>query len=297
MTWATVFKSVLGPGCPAILAGITLATTLFAQSPQEPRTDLKEPVFRVAKQPEGQPVATPAPAAQSEHPLIPAIQMADKALGAIDATVKDYTCTLVKRELIDGTVNEHEYIFMKVRSQPFSVYMYFLGPKEIKGRECLWIAGANNGKLVGHEGGVKGKLLGTHDLDPTGFLAMRGQRYPITEIGVRNLTTKLLEVARNDVNFGECEVKFFKDAKVNGRTCTGLQVSHPVRRDNFRFHIAQIFIDDELQLPIRYASYDWPAAPGQAPQLLEEYTYLNMKVNPGLTDADFDRANKDYGFQ
>ena len=55
-------------------------------------------------------------------------------------------------------------------------------------------------------------------------------------------------------------------------------------------------MDDELQLPIRYASYDWPAAPGQEPPLLEEYTYLNMKVNVGLTDADFDRGNKDYGF-
>lgn len=296
MTWATLLKRALGRGCPAMLAGITLAATSFAQSPQEPRNQLQEPVYRVAKQPEGQPVSSPAPTQPQGHPLIPAIQMADKALGEIDANVKDYTCTLVKRELIDGTVTEHEYIFLKVRHQPFSVYMYFLGPKEIKGRECIYVTGANEGRMVAHEGGVKGKLLGTHDLDPTGFIAMRGQRYPITEIGVRNLTTKLLEVARSDVNFGECDVKFFKDAKVNGRTCTGLQVSHPVRRDNFRFHIAQVFIDDELQLPIRYASYDWPTAPGQAPQLLEEYTYLNMKVNVGLTDADFDRANKDYGF-
>ena len=175
--------------------------------------------------------------------------------------------------------------------------MYFLGPKEIKGRECVYVEGQNDGKLVGHEGGVKGKLLGTHDLDPTGFIAMRGQRYPITEIGVRNLTTKLLEVAKADSHFGECEVKFFKDAKVNGRNCTGIQVTHPVRRDNFRFHIAQVFIDNELQVPIRYAAYDWPSAAGQAPQLIEEYTYLNMKLNQGLTDLDFDRANKDYGFQ
>ncbi len=36
--------------------------------------------------------------------------------------------------------------------------------------------------------------------------------------------------------------------------------------------------------------------PGGQPQLLEEYTYLNVKLNVGLTDADFDDKNPEYNF-
>ncbi len=36
------------------------------------------------------------------------------------------------------------------------------------------------------------------------------------------------------------------NAKVNGRVCSCVQVVHPVPRRNFRFHLARVFIDDEL---------------------------------------------------
>jgi hypothetical protein len=78
---------------------------------------------------------------------------------------------------------------------------------------------------------------------------------------------------------------------------TLVEVTHPVRRPYFRYHIARIFIDDELQLPIRFASYDWPDEARGAPRLMEEYTYLNLKLNVGLTDWDFDYRNEDYAFR
>ena len=58
------------------------------------------------------------------------------------------------------------------------------------------------------------KIAGTVPLQPTGALAMAGQRYPITEIGMLNLTRRLVEVAEKDKQFGECDVKFFKNAKI-----------------------------------------------------------------------------------
>ncbi len=66
---------------------------------------------------------------------------------------------------------------------------------------------------------------------------------------------------------------------------------------NFLFHVAQIYVDDELNLPIRYEAYDWPAEEGGKPQLTEEYTYLNLKLNNGFTDADFDIRNPNYQFK
>jgi hypothetical protein len=272
-----------------------------------------EPVEQQQQQPQQQPAPAAAPAAAApnssnplapenlqpqpgEHPLMPALRLAKYGVNHIDTTIKDYSCTLVKRERIGDTLGDHEYIFTKVRHEPFSVYMFFLGPATMKGREVVFVNGANNNKLTAHEGGKRGKLLPTVQIEPTSFLAMRNQRYPITEVGVRTLTSRLIEVAEKDSQFGECEVKFFKGAKINGRVATCIEVAHPVPRQNFLYHQARIFIDEELQIPVRFESYAWPARAGEQPPLLEEYTYMNMKLNNGFTDADFSDRNPEYNF-
>ena len=140
-------------------------------------------------------------------------------------------------------------------------------------------------------------MFGTVRIKPDGTVAMIGQHYPLTELGILNLTKRLAEVAQEDVKFGECEVKFFKGGKINNRVCTCIQVVHPVPRRNFRFHMARIFVDDELNIPIRYESDDWPKEPGGPPELIEEYTYVNLKLNNGFTDADFDIKNPNYHFR
>jgi len=107
----------------------------------------------------------------------------------------------------------------------------------------------------------------------------------------------VVEVGEQDVKYGECSVKFYEGAKINNRVCTCIEVVHPVPRRNFLFHLARIFVDKELNLPIRYESYDWPPKAGAEPQLLEEYTYQNLKLNNGFTDLDFDTQNPKYGFR
>jgi hypothetical protein len=286
------------------------------------RDQLREPVYRTAEnnatngprnevapnaagRPAASPAASPAaanPAVQQQaapagHPLEPVLKLAYDGLAHMDKDIADYSCTIVKRERIDGKLGEYQYMAAKVRNKPFSVYMYFIGPDSVKGREAIYVAGANDGKLIGHDSGFKGRLLKRVYLDPTSNLAMSGQRYPITKIGLRNLTTELIEVGEHDKKYGECEVKFFKGAKVQDRTCTCVQVVHPTPRKNFRFHLARVYIDDELQIPIRYESYDWPQKEGDKPVLLEEYTYMKLKLNVGLKDADFDPDNPNYNFQ
>ena len=175
--------------------------------------------------------------------------------------------------------------------------MYFLKPAKLRGQEVLYVKGQNNGNMWAHGTGVQQKMFGTLSLKPTGMIAMRGQRYPITELGIGNLLNRLLEVGQEDAKYGECEVNFIEGAKVNGRLCTCIQVIHPVPRKNFLFHQAMIFVDGELNLPIRYAAYDWPRQSDGRPELIEEYTYTNLKLNNGFTDADFDVRNPNYNFQ
>ena len=177
---------------------------------------------------------------------------------------------------------------------PMAVYLKFLNPTAVKGREVIWVEGANDGKLIAHETGIKNLMR--VKLEPTGFLAMLGQRYPITKIGFEHLVEELITKGERDRKQGDCEVKFFKDATVAKRSCTMIQVVHPEERPEYDFYRARIYIDDELNIPIRYAAWAWPESPGAEPVLLEEYTYVNVRLNVGLTDQDFDPNNPAYNF-
>jgi hypothetical protein len=175
---------------------------------------------------------------------------------------------------------------MKVRHQPFSVYMYFLKP--FQGREVLYVDGSNNNELTVLESGWK-RNLGKMNLDPNGMVAMRGQKHPITEVGIRNLTAKLIAGKTAEMKFMECNVS--SESKMIGdRSTTMVQIEHPVPRKEFATHITRIFLDNELRVPIHYDCYMWPE-PGQAPPLDASYTYSNLKINNGLAARDFDASN------
>jgi outer membrane lipoprotein-sorting protein len=285
----------------SLLGGAAVVGQDASAGSRTDRESLPKPIYKVANKVDAEPAAPEAqgqgnqPPAAAAHPLQPAIDMAYKALATIQNNVKDYSCTLSKRERIDGTLQPTEELFIKVRHEPFSVYTYFKGPENMKGQEALYVAGKNDGCLLGHGVGIK-KVVGTLALKPDSMLAMRGNRYPITEIGVLNLTKRLIEVAELDKKYGECEVKFYNGAKIDGRPCTCIMVTHPVPRKNFRFNVAKVYVDAQYGFPIRYEAYDWPAKEGGPPLLLEEYTYRYMKINNGFTDADFDDHNPDYGF-
>lgn len=295
---------------------LALAVSLLAgkSAPAQAPAGTVEPVHRVANAAAVQTqqptqvaarIAPPADAAATaespfdltqrpgEHPLMPALRVAQDQVKHIDANIQDYSAILRKEERIDGELQEEEVAFVKVRHNPFSVYMFFLAPH--KGRECLYVPGPNGEKGVLHarDSGFR-KKLGVFELDPDGRLAMAGQKYPITKLGIRNLTTELITVASNDVNYGECEVRTLQTTigtATDKRPVTVIEVVHPTPRKNFRFHKAQVFIDNELGVPIRYAAYLWPQNPGEKPPLEEAYTYMNVKVNNGFTDADFDPEN------
>ena len=235
---------------------------------------------------------TLAKALPDEHPLTPVLRWAKQGLPAIE-NLKDYSAILAKRERVRGRLGGYEYLFIKVRHSPLSVYVRFQAPTKVKGQEVVYVAGRNQGNLLAH----KPHMAVTVSLRPEGMIAMNCRRYPLTEIGLVNLVRRLVEVGEQDVHYGECEVTYFTTVKVNNRPCTVIQVVHPIPRDVFRFHLARVFVDDELKVPIRYESYDWPREPGGSPRLIEEYTYLDLKLNNGFTDEDFSTENPEYQFQ
>lgn len=234
-------------------------------------------------------------AVSDEHPLMPVLRWAEAGRPHV-AAIADYTATVTKQENINGDLQEAQVMDIKIRHEPFSVYLKFRYPKSAAGREAIYVQGVNDSKLIAHGVGME-KTFGTQFLDPEGFIAMRGNKYPITKMGVLNLVDELVIVGKLDTKYGECVVKYYKEVKLDDRLCTMIEVTHPVPRTNFRFHKARIYVDNEYNMPIRYESYEWPKAEGEKPVLIEAYTYQKLKLNVGLTDRDFDYKNPDYGYR
>src|SRR5581483_8915455 len=140
---------------------------------------------------------------------------------------------------------------MKVRVQPFSVYIYCLGPVEPKGQEVLYVEGRNNNQALAHTTGLRDKLVGTLSLDPKSPRMMERNHYPVTNAGIHHLLADLAQTTESEMAYGECDVKFFRGAKVDGRECLCAQVTHPTPRKNFRFHVTRVYYDAQLNLPIR----------------------------------------------
>ena len=72
-----------------------------------------------------------------------------------------------------------------------------------------------------------------------------------------------------------------------------IRVVHPDRGAGLTFHKASLYVDDALHIPIRLVVHDWPRHKGDEPPLLEEYTYVKVRLNVGLTDADFSPSKLD----
>ncbi len=224
------------------------------------------------------------------------LAMAQKSLEKFE-DIQDYTCTFRKRERVGGELLPEETIVCKVRHEPFSVYLKHTAPDDLKGQEALYVKGKNGGRLVAHSTGIA-SLVGTVQLPPDGFLAMAGNRHPITSAGMRNLLLQLqkLAVEQRD-NLEECEVKFLEDQEVNDRPCRCLQIVSPRAKPGFRLAKARIYLDEEWNVPVRYEAYEFPEGDDTGePILVEQYIYENVKFNQGLTNADFSHENEAYDF-
>ena len=207
--------------------------------------------------------------------------------------VRDYTCTFVKRERIDDRLTPQYIMAMKARTTPKSIYFKFQEPNQ--GREAIYVNGRNKDRIVAHDVGLTKFLAGTMHLDPRGSMAMEDNRHPVTEAGIGSLIDSVAQHWAVELSPAE-SVLTFRDVRMGDRQCTLIESVHPRHRQDFLFHKVKLYIDQEHGLPIRFEAYDWPRHAGQAPELIEEYAYLDLKINVGLRDHDFDPANKQYSF-
>ena len=226
-----------------------------------------------------------AAASADVSPMDEPVRLITEAKTSYDK-IADYTCTLVKKERINGDLTPENVIVMSVRNEPFSVDLRWLQPRAMSGQEACYVEGRNDGKMRARSSGLLG-VVGFISMDPADPRCQKTSRHAITEAGVGNLIQRLAgrwEVERKlnltQVRIGEYEY--------NKRRCVRVETIHPTNPDNqFLCYRTVVYFDKENHLPIRVEGYDWPHGDDDPGALVELASYANLRLNVGLGDETF----------
>ncbi len=201
------------------------------------------------------------------------------------AQVRDYTCTMAKKELVDGDYVSWKNVTYKHRKSN-NYYMKWT-EGSMAGMEVIYAGKKYNNKIKSHLGGLLN--VKNFDLDPKGTLAMKDNRHSILESDLGFTIQLMKKNLQNAKKLKVGKIEYLKDATVSGRNTMLFKAVFPSGMGFFAATIF-IYIDKSLVLPVKFDIYDWDK------KLLESYTFSNMKVNTGLKDIDFDINNEEYSF-
>jgi hypothetical protein len=216
--------------------------------------------------------------------LLRLLDVADKHY----AQIHDYTAVMVSRERVKEVLQDQERILLKFQ-RAFKVYMRWMeGPSQ--GREGLYVSGAFDGKFLIYEPRGFQRLF-TAALVPTDARVLERSRHPVTDVGIGRLLEIVGDNTRRASRNSVLRVVDRGMGEVAGRRVR--QVEGILPRDpqaGYYAYRVQLSFDDEHRIPIRVVVFDW------SDQMVEDYTYADLRLNPGLSVLDFDPSTKEYGF-
>ncbi len=201
--------------------------------------------------------------------------------------VQDYTATFYKQERVKGRLLAKETIQLKFR-KPFSVYMQWTDV--FAGREVVYQRGWNDDKIRAHQGSFPDVTV---NLRPDSSLAMRGNRHPITQVGLGETINLIVRDARFSEHRPSDDVRYtdLGEFMIYGARSRCIEAITPsMLMSPYYAAKAKICFNTKTMMPTRVTIWD------EQDHLLEDYGYANVQLNVGLTDADFSPDNPDYNF-
>ena len=265
MAAGTVVVTTAASGAIAAMVGILLAGIAGAQTPKA------DPV-------------KPAAAAEAARPADPLSAMIADARAA-HARTRDYSGTFTRQERINGTLSAEQVAEMKFRVNPAGVHVRFARPDAIAGMEIAYSALK---KKVGYRpAGAAGRRgFQKLDVDDSKFLA--DNRHAVTQWGMGPLIELIAGATAREKSLNNPVEVFSADYQFDKRNVTKYEIY--TRRPHAARYAAKmvVFIDKETKLPVRFEAYG-DARPGAATgELLEAYSFTNLKFNSGIGENAFD---------
>ncbi|MBN1512902.1 MAG: DUF1571 domain-containing protein [Phycisphaerae bacterium] len=205
-----------------------------------------------------------------------------------DREVQDYDCTFIKQELVEGKLTAEQWTSVRFREEPYSVDMTWTRNPMLVSRALYvedkwwngdtpqaWVrpAGALL-KLVKLKQPIRGKAAGTQS------------RRTIDQFGFRNSLDLIIHYSEKAQKEGVLDLEYIGQATVGERPTYVFERRLPYNGDEeiYPDRLLRVFVDKEWLLPTCCISY----ADDDGSQLLGKYVLVDVKLNPGYTDADFD---------
>ena len=190
------------------------------------------------------------------------------------ASLPSYEVTFSKRERIGGEMMDQQVIDLKVRHEPFSLYMKWrVGDK---GRQLLYVDGQNDGRAVVKLGGLKGRFLPAINIDPAGSRALAESRHPITNAGMLSMTEKIIDRRRMDLERGSgLNCRLIDNQTFGDRTCYCFVAQWDPAKRIGEYRKTVIMTDKTHSVPIAIRNYQWAEdTEGMSPEELDEFTLI-----------------------
>ena len=189
--------------------------------------------------------------------------------------VAAYTLTFRKQERINGKLLPEQTYFLKVRQQPFAIYMKCLQP--VAGRELIYAEGHYDNHVIGHPVGMARYLVPRLKVPPDHPMILAESRHPMNQAGLGNLIGKLIGFRQIDLEEPE-EVTVLDRVTYNGKPWLRSIHIHPEFRPGRPFARAEILYDPGTYLPRRFTGFDWPADGKDEQPLGERYCYDDLDL-------------------
>jgi len=227
--------------------------------------------------------ASVAGAIGGSAPFAQKLEEMREAYGRVD----HYTATFILQERVDRELGPDQRLLLKFK-KPLKVYLRWLKGKH-EGRQALYPAGVDGNELWVRLPLLVGAV--TVSLDPQSPRARKDSRHAITDVGIGKLLDLVTENASRGMQRSELTIEDRGQYITFDRPSQRYILHFPVDpAKGYYCMTAIIDVDREYQLPVYAEIFDWHG------QLTERYGYLDVRLNPGLTDADFDPKNPAYGF-
>lgn len=211
-----------------------------------------------------------------------------RALDQYDRSVRDYTCTFTKQELVNGRMTEEQVMKAYFRERPFSVRLEWIQNMD-KAARVLYVADrwVKDGKqLAVVEPGAIARLFVSHVMrEIDGKDAQKSSRRTIDQFGLRNSLALTIKYARMGIEKGVGTLVYAGNGSVNERETLVFERRLPYTAEGGEWpdRLLVVHLDKELLLPTLCTAY----ADDARQVLLGKYMSTDVKINANLDDEVF----------
>ena len=210
-----------------------------------------------------------------------------------------YSATLVKQERIDNSLGDVEVIQLRMLHHPKKIALKWEEGTEA-GQRVVYAQGENSGNMLVRKTTGLEAHLGILSLAPNGYLALKASRYPVTQLGLLELTRTIRKHRAKDLERKSGVAAKLVSQQLDGREVLCLAIEYESQKlapdDRHEYRKALIYIDSQSKLPVRVHCYGWPEKISGANSerldqttLLESYAYKHINLKADLSSDDFSK--------